>query len=179
MTSAEQKTSENDDPETGTNGGSDVPDAERVLEDFIELSRDLTGVAELDRRLASAYVRRLREHECWLGRLDDLLTVYRSIRMRGTMEREWQIAERIMTVEPLGALAKQIIYLWYLSALFQDRFSDGPGVPKPRQGVWRYGSWEEYECGLAWKIMNTHPPMTRGGGEFGDWAKPPRRLTGG
>lgn len=165
---------------SGTRHDSDnlppVPDS--LLDAFLALSQDLTGVSELDRALACNYYRRVRENETWIGSLDELLKIHQSIR-RQAVDCEEQIAARIMAVEHLRRMAQQIIYLWYLSAFFQDRF-DNVGEPrKTGEGVWRFGTWEQYECGLAWAIMNAHPPMIRGGGEFGDWAKPPSRPASG
>ena len=151
------------------------------LETFIVLSGALTGVAPLDRHLANQYMERYATHPQLSKNLDILVKAYRSI-SGGTTPSEGDIKQNILASLD-GAVrsgAKQLIYLWYTSAFFipLDPGSDPNRPPlqddpaDTRKRAWVYGTPEQYERGLMWKVISAHAPMTPGGPRH-YWANAP------
>ena len=142
------------------------------LETFIALSAAVTGVSPLDRHLANQYMDRYATHPQLSKNLDALVKAYRSI-SSGNMPTENDIKTSIMASSDgaVRAAAKQLIYLWYTSAFFipLDPGSDSNRPPlqddpaDTRKKVWVYGTPEQYERGLMWKVVSAHAPMTPGG----------------
>jgi len=151
------------------------------LETFIAVSGAVTGVAPLERHLANQYMERYATHPQLSKNLDVLVKAYRSF-YAGKKPTDSDIKRDIMmsSDSTLRAGAKQLIYLWYTSAFFipLDPGSD-PGRPPlkddpadTRKRAWVYGTPEQYERGLIWKVISAHAPMTRGGPRH-YWAQVP------
>jgi hypothetical protein len=151
------------------------------LETFIALSGALTGVAPLDRHLANQYMERYATHPQLSKNLDILVKAYRSI-SGGKTPSEGDIKQNILASSD-GAVrsgAKQLIYVWYTSAFFipLDPGSDPNRPPlqddpaDTRKRAWVYGTPEQYEHGLMWKVISAHAPMTPGGPRH-YWANAP------
>jgi hypothetical protein len=100
----------------------------------------------------------------------------------GKVPSEGDIKQNIVASSDgaVRAGAKQLIYLWYSSAFFLPL---GPGSDpnRPplqddptdtRKKVWVYGTPEQYERGLMWKVISAHAPMTPGGPRH-YWARTP------
>lgn len=154
------------------------------IEDFLALSRDLTGEPNLDALLGQEYLGRFRET---FGReiLNKLVQEHKQLRARPS-DIASGIKQDIMSDEYLGEAARQIIYLWYLSAFFMPHPLDPEnrelveqisGQPAGQEnenfrGVWQYGTLKQYEAALVWRIIDAHAPMTPGG-TMGHWAKKP------
>jgi hypothetical protein len=142
------------------------------LETFIALSGAMTGVAPLDRHLANQYMERYATHPQLSKNLDILVKAYRSI-SGGKTPSEGDIKQNIVASSDgaVRAGAKQLIYLWYTSAFFipLDPGSDPNRPPlqddpaDTRKRAWVYGTPEQYERGLLWKVISAHAPMTPGG----------------
>ncbi len=142
------------------------------LETFTALSVALTGVSPLDRHLANQYMERYAIHPQLSKNLDALVKAYRSI-SAGKKPTENDIKQSIMTASDgvVRAGAKQLIYLWYTSAFFiplapgsdpnRPPLQDDPADTRKR--AWVYGTPEQYERGLMWKVISAHAPMTPGG----------------
>jgi hypothetical protein len=142
------------------------------LETFIALSGALTGVSPLDRYLANQYMERYATHPQLSKNLDLLVKAYRSI-ASGKKPEEGDIKQGIvMSLDgAVRAGAKQLIYLWYMSAFFipldpgtdpnRPPLQDDPADTRKR--AWVYGTPEQYERGLMWKVISAHAPMTPGG----------------
>ena len=151
------------------------------LETFIALSGALTGVAPLDRHLANQYMERYATHPQLSKNLDILVKAYRSM-SGGTTPSEGDIKQNILASSDgaVRAGAKQLIYLWYTSAFFipLDPGSDPNRPPlqddpsDTRKRAWVYGTPEQYERGLMWKVISAHAPMTPGGPRH-YWANAP------
>jgi hypothetical protein len=151
------------------------------LETFTALSVALTGVSPLDRHLANQYMERYATHPQLSKNLDALVKAYRSI-SAGQTPTENDIKQGIMTASDsvVRAGAKQLIYLWYTSAFFipldpgldpnRPPLQDDPADTRKR--AWVYGTPEQYERGLMWKVISAHAPMTPGGPRR-YWANPP------
>jgi hypothetical protein len=144
----------------------DIP----YLESFIALSALLTGIEKLDRHLANQYMERYATHPQLSKNLNLLMQAFRSI--PGEKPGESEIRQNIVmsTDAAVRAGAKQLIYLWYISA-FYIPLDITPG-PKPplqddptdtRKKIWVYGTPEQYGRGLIWQVMQAHAPMTPGG----------------
>ena len=149
------------------------------LETFIALSGAMTGVTPLDRHLANEYMERYATHPQLSKNLDLLVKAYRSI--PGTPPTDDDIKQKIvMSTDPaVRAGAKQLIYLWYISAFFIPLdLTPGPKPPlqddptDTRKKVWVYGTPEQYERGLVWQVIHAHAPMTPGGRRH-YWARTP------
>jgi len=142
------------------------------LETFIALSGALTGVSPLDRHLANQYMERYATHPQLSKNLDLLVKAYRSI-ASGKQPEEGDIKQGIVMSSDAAvrAGAKQLIYLWYMSAFFipldpgtdpnRPPLQDNPADTRKR--AWVYGTPEQYERGLMWKVIFAHAPMTPGG----------------
>jgi len=81
------------------------------------------------------------------------------------------IADRIMRnnetdADDIRAAAEQVIYLWYVSAFFLQPLKRQNSAQLMRTGpqIWLYGTTEQYEQALLWKVMKAHAPMMPGGG---------------
>ncbi|OKO91705.1 hypothetical protein AC629_01750 [Bradyrhizobium sp. NAS80.1] len=117
----------------------DLNDAQ--LADFMKVSRTLTGMplASLqDIRLGREYLVRFAKLNVPGIDLGKLLTA-----------RD-QTTDAIMNDKDIRAAAEQLIYLWYLSAFFLNT-SVGP--------AWVYGTTDQYEQGILWKVIGAHAPM--------------------
>ncbi len=137
------------------------------LNSFIGLSERLTGVAPLDRHLANQYMERYATHPQITKNLNLIITEYRNLPNKTEDDAKQTI---FMSLDPkLRAGAKQLMYLWYISAFFLP-LDTSPELDKPpfedsdtRKRVWVYGTPEQYRAGLVWKIIQAHAPMTPGG----------------
>jgi hypothetical protein len=131
-----------------------------MLDDFIALSSALTGERALARNLAESYLQRVLAIEPHGQHLVELLKIFTDIQSGGGNLNE-QIEKKIMQDAKVSPLARQIIFLWYTSALPSD---DGK--------VWAFGSPEQYFSALMWNTVRAHPPGLSGG-YFGHWKYPP------
>jgi hypothetical protein len=117
----------------------DLDDAR--LADFMKVSRTLTGMP-----LASLQDIRLgREYLVRFAKLN-----VPEIDLRKLIAARDQTADAIMNDKDIRATAEQLIYLWYLSAFFLNT-SVGP--------AWVYGTTDQYEQGILWKVIGAHAPM--------------------
>jgi hypothetical protein len=131
-----------------------------VIEDFLALSRILTGVEKLDAEIGSQYLDRLNSSP-----LNP--TVRQILKLFGGFKNEPDVVDRvkkqIVGEASLRPTVCQIILLWYTSTL-----QDNLGVQPPAPPTFRLGTQEEYFSGLAWTIIGAHPPGLSGG-YFGHW----------
>ena len=130
-----------------------------MIDDFIELSRILTGVSELDGRLGRQYLERLKE-STFQPQVHEILEVFHGLRRGPTLAA--QVQAKIVENATLRPAVCQIILLWFTSTM-QD-----PSAPPSGTPVLKYGTQEEYFSGLAWRIIGAHVPGLSGG-YFGHW----------
>lgn len=117
----------------------DLDDA--LLAEFMKVSRTLTGMP-----LASAQDIRLgREYLVRFSKLN-----VAEIDVQKLIAAGDQAADAIMNNKDIRPAAEQLIYLWYLSAFFLNT-SVGP--------AWVYGTTDQYEQGVLWKVIGAHAPM--------------------
>jgi hypothetical protein len=136
-----------------------------LLGDFMKLSEILTGVKSLDRRLGVQYLERYARNPDLTALLPQLINAYRDIAAQSDLAKAVQ--EKIMQDTTVGPAAEQLIYLWYVSAFFL------PISHTAASRNWLYGSPEQYQQSLLWKVVHAHAPMTEGGPP-GYWASAPR-----
>jgi hypothetical protein len=133
-----------------------LPKPPAELEEFVALSRILTGVDSLDPALAGQYLDRLLSSPLEPSvRL--ILERFRILKSGATLAAHVQ--KKIVGDAALRPTVCQIVLLWYTSAL---RDNQSPAISL------RYGTQEEYFSGLAWHIMGAHAPGLSGG-YFGHW----------
>jgi D-sorbitol dehydrogenase-like protein len=128
-----------------------------MLEEFLALSRILTGVANLDKRLGQQYLDRLTStpHDVLVRQILDR---FRTI---GTGEAAAQkVKDQILGDDALRPTVCQIVLLWYTSAMRDDANATAIDL--------RFASQEEYFGGLVWPILGAHIPGLSGG-YFGHW----------
>jgi hypothetical protein len=136
-----------------------------LLADFVKLSEILTGIKPLDHRLGSQYLDRYARHPNLTALLPPLVEAYRDIQSSGDHSTSATIEKAIMQTE-LRPAAEQLIYLWYVSAFYLPVSGDAT------LRKWIYGTPEQYDRSLLWKVVHAHPPMTKGGSP-GYWAQLP------
>src|SRR5262245_13401389 len=131
-----------------------------MLEEFLALSRILTGVEKLDAGLGRDYLDRLNSSP-------QQPAVVTLLDRFGPFQNEKDAAERVkqelLGDDTLRPTICQIILLWYTSALWDNG---------PMPIALRYGTQEEYFSGLAWAIISAHAPGLSGG-YFGHWRYAP------
>jgi hypothetical protein len=128
------------------------------LEDFLALSRILTGVDNLDPGIGLQYLDRL-SGTPFGPNLRQILDRFRKLGKRPTAK---QVKKQIVGVVALRPALCQIVLLWYTSAI-----QDNPDDPKVATNM-RYGTQEEYFSGLGWRLIGAHAPGLSGG-YFGHW----------
>jgi Membrane bound FAD containing D-sorbitol dehydrogenase len=134
----------------------DATKPEGMLEDFLALSRILTGVDSLDPALGSQYLDRLLSSPLEpSARL--ILKRFHTFKPGAALAN--QVQKKIVGDNALRPTVCQMVLLWYTSAL---RDNLNPAI------ALRYGTEEEYFSGLAWRIMGAHVPGLSGG-YFGHW----------
>lgn len=127
-----------------------------MLNEFLALSRILTGVDNLDAELGLRYLDRLTSTP-FEPFLRQILERFRGLRDDQT--RADRVKEQILADDALRPTVCQIILLWYTSAM-----QDNLGAPV----MMRYGTQEEYFSGLVWPVVGAHVPGLSGG-YFGHW----------
>jgi hypothetical protein len=132
------------------------PKPAAMLEEFLALSRILTGVDSLDLALGSQYLDRLLSSPLEPS-VRQILKRFGTLKTGATLAG--QVQKKILGDDALRPSVCQIVLLWYTSAL---RDNEGPAL------ALRYGTREEYFSGLAWRIMGAHAPGLSGG-YFGHW----------
>lgn len=155
---------------------SSLPDlTELQLKQFISVSETLTGIGKhpsqsplvLQPRLAAQYLERFARLPDYFPKLLRLFDVHEAYAAAagGAPPNPDKIAERIMNnqeadADDIRAAAEQVIYLWYVSAFFLPALTKAGRTGPP---VWIYGSTEQYEQSLLWKVVKAHAPMMPGG----------------
>jgi hypothetical protein len=136
----------------------ELPHSDRasMLEDFLALSRILTGVENLDTELGRQYLDRLTSTP-FEPFLRQVIELFRGLKKDKTLADK--VKSQILGNDALRPAICQIILLWYTSAMQDD-------INNP--GAMRYGTQEEYFSGLAWSLIGAHVPGLSGG-YFGHW----------
>jgi hypothetical protein len=146
---------------------------EAFFKSFIGLSEALTGVKPLDKNLAGELMDRYARHKQFSAKLKKLIDTYRSIAPDDTQPSDAALKQAFFPDTPSGDDAvnltdgaKQLIYLWYVSAFYVS-------IPNSTTKSWVYGTQEQYRRALLWSIIQAHAPMTSGGVP-GHWASAPK-----
>jgi hypothetical protein len=136
------------------------PPRTSVFDDFLAISRILTGVENLDADLGRQYLDRLNSSP-FNPLLSQILKRFQEL--KGAPDAVGQVKKQIVADDSLRPTVCQIILLWYTSTV-----QDNLGMQPPAAPVMRFGTQEEYFSGLAWTIIGAHPPGLSGG-YFGHW----------
>lgn len=130
------------------------------LELFRALVTDITGFKDIEKRLVEENLSIVRREKESVGDLNRLLCFYGEVRARN--HAPMGDAEFAQLLRDVGLLetAQQIIYLFFLGAIRSN-------------GAWKRCGWHQHQAALVWAAMGIHAPMTRGAGEYGDWAFDP------
>jgi hypothetical protein len=137
------------------------------LQEFISLSRVLTGIDHIEPDLAAEYLQRCTTNPAVSGQLKRLVQALSMLQgSRGAIEKG--LVDALHADTGLFAAAEQIIYLWYIGAFY--KFPDASGGA----GFWEYGPPEHYFRGKVWGVIGVTPPMTSGGPP-GFWSRNPAR----
>jgi hypothetical protein len=131
-----------------------------VFDDFLALSRILTGFDNLDADLGRQYLDRLNSSP-FNPLLSEILKRFQGLRDKPDVVGE--VKKQILADDSVRPTVCQIILLWYTSTV-----QDNLGMNPPASPVMRFGTQEEYFSGLAWTIIGAHPPGLSGG-YFGHW----------
>jgi hypothetical protein len=133
-----------------------------MLEDFIALSRIVTGVPSLNEELGRQYLDRLISSP-YQPIVHRILETFRGFAM--DLPLIDQVKAHILGSDEFRPTVSQIVLLWYTAAMW-----DNPSAPiDPVAPInLRYGNQEEYFSGLAWQIIGAHVPGLSGG-YFGHW----------
>jgi hypothetical protein len=144
------------------------------LKSFIGLSEALTGVKPLDQNMAGELMDRYARHKQLSPTLKKLVDTYRSIAPGDTQPSDAALKQSFFPDTPssddvknLTEGAKQLIYLWYVSAFYLLIPDSNPPTK-----AWEYGTREQYRRALLWSVIQAHAPMTPGG-RPGHWASAP------
>jgi len=118
------------------------------LEDFVEMSRVLTGFDDLDDSTAGAYLARLTDVKWGLAaEFNELLDSFTKLPKPVTTA---QLAALVVTNGVLTNIAQAILQLWYVAGL-QDAngFVIEGSIGTPREN--------QYTQGLVWRAAQAHP----------------------
>ena len=126
---------------------------------FLELSKLLTGIKELDEDLANEYYHQYLQQKFGID-LDELMGIYRKVAAEPRPIEA--LVERIKDNSQLLHVAKQIVRIWYISQ-FKESFD-----PAVETQIYA-GHWKN---GLLWDIIKAHPPAYSDQ-PHGYWADPP------
>jgi hypothetical protein len=133
-----------------------MPENKADIDRFAQLSKVLTGAANLDPATAEAYLGRLRAE--YPAQVNDVLTAFAAIEKDEHLI--FEVKRRVVEDKVLGSLAQKIIAIWYTS-----EFVGADGKPKT-------GTQEQFYGGLLWNVIRAHAP-TNSKLNYGEWKNPP------
>jgi hypothetical protein len=140
--------------------GAHSPADPTTLDEFLALSRILTGVENLDRELGKQYLERLTggpEQPL----IQQILDRFRKLKAGESFAE--RVKKEIVGDAKLRPAVCQVILLWFTSATFEN---ETPPIKL------HYGNQEEYFSGIVWALMGAHVPGLSGG-YFGHWRYAP------
>jgi len=126
------------------------------IDQFLALSRILTGEPSLDQVLAAQYLQRLKDK--YAIPMQNILAAFGKI--AADEHAAFEVKRRIIADSSLQPLAQQMINIWYTS-----EFVGPDGKPNA-------GTRDQYYHGLLWKVILAHAP-TDSKQDYGYWATPP------
>lgn len=137
-----------------------------TLADFVNISALLTGYDQQTlkpqndtQQLSETYFATLNK-EVSADVLAQLLAAFQSLPANPSNE---QVVNTILAVSPIGAVAKNIIQMWY-TGIWYTNATAGEGYVI---------SATTYRNGLVWSAMGAHP-MGFSEENFGYWSDPPQ-----
>jgi hypothetical protein len=145
--------------------GSTSKEESRRLELFMDLSRALCGLEQLEAKPGLQYLCRLLESpfQPGLARLLDAFATSRQAGMNAAAAVQAALNE-----DDLRAAATQMVLLWFTSAMQE---SADPAA------ALQWGDPDQYFGALVWQLIGAHPPGLSGG-YFGHWRYAPENEPG-
>ncbi len=126
------------------------------IDQFLTLSKVLTGESSLDQVLAAQFLQRLKDK--YPAPMQNILAAFGKI--AADEHVVFEVKRRIVGDSSLQPLGQQIISIWYTSEFV------GP------DGKSNAGTQEQYYHGLVWKVILAHAP-TDSKQDYGYWATTP------
>ena len=131
------------------------------IDQFITLSKALTGADALDANLAAAYLQRLK-------------TVY-GAGLTALLDAASQVNNGdyapIIADATLRPLATQVIAVWFTGEFAGPPTIDAQG--KAKNGKPDTPTQDQFNRGLLWDVIHAHPPA-HSTQDYGYWTKPPQ-----
>ncbi len=148
------------------------------LDRFTALSAELTA-------FSSVALRGTGNADSFLGAMDDilgsdivdeLLDAFESVEATEDAARTSELRRTLLGDEKLGAIARNVIKLWYVGIWYQlpDAWRQRWGAHKGDQT--HTVSANAYTQGLLWPACGANPAGAKAPG-YGSWAEPPRIPT--
>jgi hypothetical protein len=138
-------------------GGNDMAE----IDQFIAVSKALTGFDALDANLAAAYLQRLK-------------TVY-GAGLTALLDAASQVNNGdyapIIANPTLRPLAAQVVAVWFTGEFAGLPTTDNQG--KPKNGKPNTPTRDQFNSGLLWDVIRAHPPA-HSTQDYGYWTKPPQ-----
>jgi hypothetical protein len=149
-----------------------------ALEDFLDLSVDLTAFAETDLRgtgLAGQYLAKVRA-ACTDAVVADLFAAHRAARAEAAGDPaglDRALRHRMFSDDRLGPVARAVIKLWYAGMWYglPPEWTDAFGAQAAAEASAVTAA--SYQEGLLWRAIGANPPGAKAPG-YGSWAEPPR-----
>ncbi len=123
---------------------------EITLDQFLALSRTLTGIHGLEADLGDELLTRCVLVDSIGSQLKALVDLHGSL-TGGNAQVEQAMREKLQAAGELFSAAEQIIYLWYVGAFYTVA-----------NGVWEYGPPSHYYRGKVWRVLHVNVPITAG-----------------
>ena len=123
---------------------------EVTLEQFLALSRTLTGLRQLESDLGDELLTRCVLVDSIGLQLKPLVDLHASL-SGSPAQIEQAMSEKLRQANELFSAAEQIIYLWYIGAFYTVS-----------NGVWEYGPPSHYYRGKIWPVLRVTAPITAG-----------------
>ena len=148
-------------------------DQSEMKEYFLDLSVALTGFSKFDLQgtgQADSYYSTV-EQNTDSGLFPELLQTFHNLDLKAKSANDQSILEQgmrseILESEKLGAIARNIIKLWYVATWYpldqQSKGDQEPFIVSP----------QAYPEGLLWRSIGANPPAAKAPG-YGTWSEKP------
>lgn len=131
---------------------------------FCSLVTNLMSFDDLDPEIIALNFAILRHNKSAVGDIEALLDVYAKSVESLTQNEQAMRWRELRRDNKFAGTINQTLYLFYLGAIQVD-------------GHWKRCGWQQHLQALVWRELSTHPPMSRGVSEFGDWSRPPHKKS--
>lgn len=151
-----------------------------LMASFLELSVALTGFSEFELQgtgQAELYFATVKRHIS-SDLVLELLTTFQSLKLKAQSAHDDSVLatglrSEILGSEKLGAIARNIIKLWYVATWYPlpESWQAAFGAEDCQQDPYIVAP-QAYPEGLVWSAIGVNPPGAKAPG-FGTWSEPP------